>query len=369
METIQINSLADFTKYVYYKNNVAPSREVKTCKEAVDNSCGLHSARIQSPYIALLSRVVDFRLQDLNESLFIKKEFIKHRNVRTTLHLISYDMLPHFHIATLKQKTQGLNLFFKRNNIGKELIDIIVAELEKTTSDKFYFPEELENKIKETLSNIEKKSTVKQICRKIIKYLCEIGVLYYTNTSSDWLKEIRQYVVTKHFFKNYNLNNGDISYLINRYFKCFGPASLKDYSWWSGLPQSLALEVINTNDNYIELCHNGTKLYMLKDDYNKFLQTKFDSEYINLLAWEESVIKAYKETRYRFVNEKSYHKLFNIIGEARCSILYNGEIVGTWEYDKKKHKIITSLFKKSDMYLKSKLKEIVKKYELNLTTH
>ena len=163
--------------------------------------------------------------------------------------------------------------------------------------------------------------------------------------------------------EKYNLNNGNTSQLVKKYFKNFGPASLKDFSWWSGLSQNVALKEINSNNEYMRLIFKDVTLYMLKEDYEKFLHTNLDNNYINLLAWEESVIKAYKETRFRFVGDKDYDKLFNIIGEARCSILYNGQIVGVWEYDKKKQKINFNLFEKEDNILKKELIKIKSYYE------
>ena len=159
--------------------------------EAVVNSCGLHSARIQSPYIALLSRVENFKVQDLNESLFIKKEFIKHRNVRTTLHLISFEMLPHFHFTTLNQKIQGLKLFFKRNKITDKDIEVIKTQLVQISDNRYYTSNELEKMLEEIINNNELRLSKEiRTYRKIIKYFCEIGVLYYANISDNWMKNI-----------------------------------------------------------------------------------------------------------------------------------------------------------------------------------
>ncbi|WP_344829589.1 DNA glycosylase AlkZ-like family protein [Nonomuraea dietziae] len=54
---------------------------------------------------------------------------------------------------------------------------------------------------------------------------------------------------------------------------------------------------------------------------------------VNLLAHEDVALKAYFETRRRYLGDLPAAAAFNQIGEVLPTILLNGRVVGTWTWD------------------------------------
>lgn len=54
---------------------------------------------------------------------------------------------------------------------------------------------------------------------------------------------------------------------------------------------------------------------------------------MNLLAHEDVALKAYFQTRARYLQGLPQHKAFNQIGEARPTICADGRILGIWAWD------------------------------------
>jgi hypothetical protein len=54
---------------------------------------------------------------------------------------------------------------------------------------------------------------------------------------------------------------------------------------------------------------------------------------LNLLAHEDVALKAYYETRGRYLGLLPAQRVFNRIGEVLPAILHDGQVVGTWTWD------------------------------------
>jgi uncharacterized protein YcaQ len=72
-----------------------------------------------------------------------------------------------------------------------------------------------------------------------VKDLWEAGELCYINKSTHWGKEDRYYGYTPSIYPNLHLNQIDIKEaqkkLVYYHIDRFGPISIKDIAWWSGL--------------------------------------------------------------------------------------------------------------------------------------
>lgn len=62
------------------------------------------------------------------------------------------------------------------------------------------------------------------------------------------------------------------------------------------------------------------------------------------LGHEDPILKAYFETRGRYIDKANYPRLYNQIGEARPAIVANGHIVGVWQWDRRVKAVTTNVF-------------------------
>ena len=356
-------------EYILMKHNILPGSQESNIVDIARNHLGLHSARIMTPYTTLCSRMHEYKPEMLTSQLYEEKNIIKMRCMRTTLHMVPIDMASILHMATLNLRLAECNLFFKRNNISVEFIEDLRGELVEAIYEPL-FSHEIEEMIlkKMDFMSIELK---KECAKKILKYFWERGIFCYVNVAENWESEERKYAITKRFYSDINLEQYDAEkaqeLLIIEYIKKFGPATIKDLSWWSGLSIKNIRHVLNEHKkNIIEFQIAGfeSEFYILASEFQRLEQYKpCDSEWVTLLAYEDPSLKGYYESRYRYVDEKNYNLLFNQIGEVRASILYNGKAIGIWEWDKKNKHINLHYFSNPSQQIKKKVREMKEHYE------
>lgn len=312
--------LDTINEYIFIKHNIFPGTQRKDIVDVARNHLGLHSARIMTPYTTLCSRINGYNTKMLTSQLYEKKNLIKMRCMRTTLHMVPLDIASILHMATLDLRLAECRLFCSRNNIDinfikdirEELIDFVDSE--KSSN-------EIESKILDKLFFCEI-DLKKECAKKILKYLWEEGVFCYVNTADNWENEERKYSITKKFYPNLDLEKYSTSdaqrLLVYEYIKKFGPATLKDLSWWSGLSKKTIKKIIDEyHYSIIEFKINNfeSSFYVLEEEYHKLEQYKTKGiEWVTLLAYEDPSLKGYYESRSRYVNKEYYNLLFNQIG-------------------------------------------------------
>jgi hypothetical protein len=64
---------------------------------------------------------------------------------------------------------------------------------------------------------------------------------------------------------------------------------------------------------------------------------------VQLLAHEDTALKAYHQTRARYLAGVPQRRAFNQIGEALPTVIINGRVAGTWSWDARTRSIRTRL--------------------------
>jgi len=154
--------------------------------------------------------------------------------------------------------------------------------------------------------------------------------------------------------------------LAKRYFESHGPATLLDFSWWSGFSPTICKNIINA----IELQLNST---VIDNQTYWFVNQNNKQDYLNqnvhfLPAFDELLI-SYK-TREASILFEHQSKVFTNNGIFKPIILENSKVIGTWKrIIKKDHvKIETEFFNETEKHEKEILFEGIRTFEKYLGT-
>ncbi|RED24815.1 winged helix DNA-binding protein [Flavobacterium cutihirudinis] len=151
-----------------------------------------------------------------------------------------------------------------------------------------------------------------------------------------------------------------------RYFESHGPATLLDFSWWSGFPPTNCKFAINA----IELQLN--KITIENQEY-WFGKTYSDAENfresVHFLPAFDEILISYK-TREASMQPEHQSKAFTNNGIFKPIILENGKVIGIWKRTiKKGHaKVETEFFSEVESTKKQLLFEGIKSFENYLET-
>jgi hypothetical protein len=160
------------------------------------------------------------------------------------------------------------------------------------------------------------------------------------NNTQGWNKENRHFSLTSILYPRFEMQlcrETATRNLIHAYFDRYGPATLKDAAWWSGLSRSAIIVALNENDQeLIEIRTDWARspFYMFARRFLEFLNAPKTQHKtgLNFLAHEDVALKAYFESRSRYLWDLPAQHAFNQIGEAIPTIMLDGQVIGTWRW-------------------------------------
>ncbi|HQR34232.1 MAG TPA: winged helix DNA-binding domain-containing protein [Blastocatellia bacterium] len=130
--------------------------------------------------------------------------------------------------------------------------------------------------------------------------------------------------------------------LARRYFTSHGPASLQDFTWWSGLTVAEAKAAIELAKSHLAQETAGDKTYWLAPVSNSSFQTPKDqSPATYLLPPFDEYTVAYKD-RSAVLSPANANQAISGNGIFSPAIVLGGQVVGIWKRELKKDKVIIS---------------------------
>lgn len=147
--------------------------------------------------------------------------------------------------------------------------------------------------------------------------------------------------------------------LASKYIQSHCPATLQDFTWWSGLSVTDAKQALESiRNNFITEKINGQE-YWFHDNFS--VSKKIKESVFLLPAFDEFLI-SYKDRSAVIISEHQSNAFSNN-GIFYPTILLNGKVEGLWKREIKKDKIIieTDFFDKKDKVNEKLLKEAVEK--------
>ncbi len=154
--------------------------------------------------------------------------------------------------------------------------------------------------------------------------------------------------------------------LAKRYFESHGPATLLDFSWWSGFSVTTCKNIINATELQLNSFTIDNQTYWFGKEYSN--TDKFRESVHFLAAFDEYLI-SYKNRESSILLEHQ-PKAFTKNGIFKPTIVENGKVIGTWKRTiKKDHvKIETDFFNETESHKKEVLFEGIKSFEKYLET-
>ncbi|GHS93736.1 hypothetical protein FACS1894207_0670 [Bacteroidia bacterium] len=148
--------------------------------------------------------------------------------------------------------------------------------------------------------------------------------------------------------------------LAQLYFQSHSPATLPDFTWWSGLSLTEArkgLEAIKSG--FVAEKING-QTYWINND---FRHAPDPENFCRLLPAFDEYLVSYKDRKAVLLSEH-HRKAISSNGIFRPVIVVNGQVVGLWKKtSNKKNPVISEFFEGTDVLLKSVLDEAVEAFK------
>jgi hypothetical protein len=172
-----------------------------------------------------------------------------------------------------------------------------------------------------------------------IKVAWERGTIAYINAATAWNREARTFALTSAAYPTLNLSltrEQAVTELITAYFERYGPATLRDATWWSGLPAAditAALLACGRPIISVATPWSADPCLMFADHLTESTDNEAVTTGVQFLAHEDTALKAYFQTRSRYLGSVPQHRAFNQIGEVLPCVIVDGLVAGTWSWN------------------------------------
>ncbi len=121
--------------------------------------------------------------------------------------------------------------------------------------------------------------------------------------------------------------------LARKYFSSHGPATLQDFTWWSGLSITECRQAVEMiRPDFILEKINGRECWMP----NSICTPPSDHDLALLLAPFDEFVVSYKD-RSEIIEETHYRKVITKNGIFSPTVMLNGKIIGSWKKSMKKN--------------------------------
>lgn len=322
------------------RQGLSEGRKFTTTLGVASASLGLHAARLQSPFATVLARTGSPSVAAELFAAQSRNSLITIRCMRKTLHTLPIHMAAVAHAATVHFRERDALRAIENAGMLRRDIERIIEDVAGLLSKIGPAPHRhIEKKLYSQRRSV-------QAIRLAVKLAWESGRLVYLNDSAGWNREDRQFALPADLYPGLEMDldrNKATADLIETYFDRYGPASIRDSMWWSGLSSSaIASGLQSAGREVIELQTSWTDapLFMFRDRFDEFLGDDLkgqdiDKFTLNFLAHEDVALKAYFESRNRYLDGIPMRAAFNQIGEALPTILLGGRVVGVWNWNRR----------------------------------
>ena len=346
--------LSTVNEFLLRKQHLASDAKIQSIAQTTKDIWGLHATNASTPYLSLFNRVSNFKKELLDREL-IQKRLVKIRSVRKTVHIIPKENVSIAFSATKDAIQITSEKYYKFMGVTESEYDATSKSI-------------LEILGNNGMNSIEiKKELNKEInLSPIINYMCDLGFLVRGLSNGGWKSNAHTYFRMDKYLPDVNLSEytqeESRKRLVLQYLSSFGPSTIADVSWWTGLPKTETKRVVNSLEagiDYVNISGLGEHL-VFSNDVNLLKNVKENiKREINFLPGLDPYIMGYKE-RERYLDKKDYNYIFDRSGNATTTILDNGEIIGIWDFEEKPIPLIKIYIFEGHSNL---IKEIEKKAE------
>jgi hypothetical protein len=337
METLDLERVNQF---VLQKQHLTEATKTSDIPRIVSDICGLHATGSTPPYLSLYARHPGFKKEMLDDELYQTPTLAKIRCVRKTIYIHTKEMLPIFHSATKRDLERVSKAFMLGQGISEDDYALLVKEVLRALSTEELTAKQLKNRLG-TKENIS----------PLLYYMCDQGLLLRARPVAGWRDKNYHYAPIEKYFPDLNLDQmeeGDATLaLVRHYLRAFGPLTNEDIFWWTALGKTRvrqALEELGEELTAVSISGLQGPYRLLRSELDALKGAESEaSPSINLLPYLDPLLMGYK-VRDRYLGDVNHDFIFDRAGNATSAILFDGMVIGVWDFDEKGGPKIKVLF-------------------------
>ena len=319
------------------------------------NVCGIQAQVMSAAEMALWARMHHLTRADIHSALWESRTLVKTSCMRGTLHLLSATDL-RIYISALKRSRVEMvrRLMFKRG-VSQEEDDRVMEAVVEALGASPMTRRELITRIGSEAGE-SAKARIEQawgvVRRAVVEGLVCCGPDRGQESTfvrvDQWLPDQRE--VSEQEAKRV---------LFRRYLSAYGPATLRDFSKWTGMSMKEVRPVPESlEEELVEVSIEGRKGLVLREDYDDVANSHLDDQVVRLLPNFDPYLLGHVETNH-LVDSSYYKRVYRKAGWISPVVLLDGRVIGTWSYTRRGKRLVVEIepFEKTSKTIRTKIEE------------
>lgn len=307
--------------------------------EVIGDILGLNAQGALNYQISLWNRVADLDREFIHGALYEDRSLVRSWLMRDTVHIVPSALFSTLRVALRSGLMEEWNRWTVRTGAKEtpgswepryqRVLDALAGE---------------NLTLNEMLERTGQSGTeAKRDLHRLIREMSLRGLLCNAESSGPW------YHNTQHKFARVDRWLPEVEYgsvteeeakaaLVRRYLRSYGPASVSDFAYWTGMKVREANPIFEgISDSLAEVTVSGQKrkLLILEEDTESFLDADKEPNVARLLPKFDALILGHRD-KSRFIDPSTRSSIFLPTAEVAATMLMNGMIEGVWGMKKER---------------------------------
>jgi uncharacterized protein YcaQ len=292
--------------------------------------CGMQAQVMSAAYLQLWARNHAITRPKIESALWQKRSLVKTSLMRQTLHVIPADAFPMYIAALRASRVAGALRIMSKFKIGREEADALTALITDALSAGPLGHAAITDAIRPKVSKrvrawMDKVWSIVRIWVPIAEGLICCGPGEGNEVAfirvDQWLGKVQPLSEEKARMD-----------LLRGYLRAYGPATLTDFSHWSGMPAAEVRPLrAMLGEELAEIKVENQSSLLLRDDVPALHAAHEGKNSVRLLPHFDPYLLAHREKDH-LLGAEHYKRVYRNQGWISPVLLVDGRIAGTWSY-------------------------------------
>jgi hypothetical protein len=321
------SAVADGLARQHLRDDALATDVVQVARDVV----GLHGTSAPNPYLQLQLRVSGFERSMLDRELYERRTLVRVRCMRGTLFVLPVNLLPIAWAATRSRVLDASTAYLASQGLTGRSYELWAGRIEALLAGR-------------ALSATEVRSALQAgqdvPVPAVLNQMCDEGRLLRDRPVAGWRDARNTYRRFSEALPHVRLDGcrpaEATTQLVERYVARYGPVTLEDIAWWTGLGIDrcrTALAELDDRVSHVRVPGWDGNHVVVRADLDRMLHTAAPrGTQLSMLATLDPYMMGFRE-RTRMLDAARYEFVYDRGGNATSVLLLDGRVAGVWDVD------------------------------------
>ncbi len=339
------------------RHHLADSRPADLA-QIVSDVCGIQAQVFGAAEMALWARAHSLTRAALQSALWSSRALVKTCAMRGTLHLLAADDLSVYISALKRSRTRQLRqVMFRYGVTSREAEGVKQAVLAALSGGPLARADLTQRVLSLGIAGKKARRWFEQSWWGVARQTLFEGLICYgpNRGPETTLVRVDQWLPKQEEVRELEAKR----VLFRRYLRAYGPATLQDFSKWTGMAMEETRAVWESmKGEWLEARFDDEKRLVLRDDFDQLKSGGLRSPVLRLLPSFDPYLLGHVDKSH-LVDNRHYKLVYRKAGWISPAVLLNGRVIGTWSHRRqgKRLQLVIAPFETVSRNIRTKVEE------------